>query len=127
MRRPVSVVAPQAADGGPVEDTFEAFEDRYFNLITFGQAPPTAPDLGLSDVVRIWSIPSDRENDAELARVGIPQPSFYLIRPDGHVGLSGKIVDAPAILRTSRRRSVLRQAWPGTTDADRDIMRPEGN
>jgi 2-polyprenyl-6-methoxyphenol hydroxylase-like FAD-dependent oxidoreductase len=86
-------------DGGPVEDTFEAFEDRYFNLITFGQAAPTAADLGLSDVVRTWSIPSNRENDAELARVGIPQPCFYLIRPDGHVGLSGKIVDAPAILR----------------------------
>ena len=35
----------------------------------------------------------------QLARVGIPQPSFYLVRPDGHVGLCGKTADAAAIQR----------------------------
>ncbi len=63
---------------GPVEDTFKAFEDRYFNLVAFGQAAPAAADVGFSDIVRTWTVPADPHNDAELARAGIPQPSFYL-------------------------------------------------
>jgi 2-polyprenyl-6-methoxyphenol hydroxylase-like FAD-dependent oxidoreductase len=81
----------------PVEDTFQAFEDCHFNLIAFGQSVPA--DLGFRDIVRTWSIPGNPENDAELARAGVPQPSFYLIRPDGHVGLCGKMADASAISR----------------------------
>jgi hypothetical protein len=85
--------------GGPVEDTFKAFEDRFFHLVAFGQAEPVSADLGFSDIVRTWTIPSDTQNDAELVRVHIPQPSFYLIRPDGYVGLCGKPVNVPAIRR----------------------------
>ena len=36
-------------------------------------------------------------NDAELARARIPQPSFYLLRPDGHVGLCGGLVETDAV------------------------------
>ena len=84
---------------GPVEDTFKAFEDRYFNLVAFGQTSPAAADFGLGDMVRTWTVPAEPHNDTELRRAGIPQPSFYLIRPDGHVGLCGKAIDAPAIRR----------------------------
>jgi hypothetical protein len=84
---------------GPVQDTFQAFEDRYFNLVAFGQAAPASAEPGFNDVIRSWTIPSDPHNNTELARVGIPQPSFYLIRPDGHVGLCGKTADATAIRR----------------------------
>ncbi|HEY6631033.1 MAG TPA: FAD-dependent oxidoreductase [Rhizobiaceae bacterium] len=83
--------------GGPVEDTFGAFEDLCFNLVVFGQSAPAG--LGFGDTVKSWTVASDPHNDAELARVGIPQPSFYLIRPDGHVGLCGRIADAAAIRR----------------------------
>ena len=38
-------------------------------------------------------------NDAELARVHIPQPSFYLLRPDGHVGLCGTRLEPGAVTR----------------------------
>ncbi len=82
---------------GTVEDTFRAFDDLHFHLVALGQPAPNSTDLGYGDIVRTWTIPSDPDNDAELARVGIPQPSFYLIRPDGHVGLCGKVVDLPAI------------------------------
>jgi 2-polyprenyl-6-methoxyphenol hydroxylase-like FAD-dependent oxidoreductase len=82
---------------GPVEDTFEAFEDRYFNLLAFGQA--ALDRQGFGDIVKSWAVPADPHNDAELARVGIPQPSFYLIRPDGHVGLCATAADAAAIGR----------------------------
>ena len=82
---------------GPVEDTFKAFEDRFFNLAAFGQTAPAAADIGFTDIVRTWTVPADPHNDAELARAGIPQPAFYLIRPDGHVGLCGKTIDAAAV------------------------------
>ena len=81
---------------GPIEDIFSAFEDRFFHLVGFGQP---APDTGFGDLVMSWTLPADVGNDAELARVGIPQPSFYLVRPDGHVGLCGKTADAAAIRR----------------------------
>jgi hypothetical protein len=34
-----------------------------------------------------------------LARAQIPRPSFYLLRPDGHVGLCGARLDAAELQR----------------------------
>jgi 2-polyprenyl-6-methoxyphenol hydroxylase-like FAD-dependent oxidoreductase len=103
---PLPAEAPQSGDrfpwlhlrltvDGPVDDTFDAFEDRFFNLVAFGQDAPKMQAYG--DLMRAWTVPADPQNDAELKRVGIAQPSFYLIRPDGHVGLCGKAVDPVAI------------------------------
>ena len=80
---------------GQVEDTFKSFEDSHFNLVAFGQSAQEA----FGDMVRVWNIPADPQNDRELVRAGIPQTSFYLIRPDGHVGLCGKKADCAAIKR----------------------------
>ena len=44
-------------------------------------------------------LPADPANDAELARAHIPQPSFYLLRPDGHVGLCGARLEPGAVTR----------------------------
>jgi hypothetical protein len=51
----------------------------------------------------------DAANDRELARARIPQPSFYLLRPDGHVGLAGARLDADATARYVAGRLHLRQ------------------
>jgi hypothetical protein len=51
---------------------------------------------GLGDLLRIQEVPNDSANDRELARAQIPQPSFYLLRPDGYVGLAGTYLDAAA-------------------------------
>ncbi len=32
-----------------------------------------------------------------LARVGVGKPSFYLLRPDGHIGLAGMRLDRDAV------------------------------
>ena len=48
-------------------------------------------------MMRTHRIPRIAENDQELARKNISQPSFYLLRPDGHVGLCGPGFDAAAI------------------------------
>ena len=62
---------------------------------------PTLPaeQAAFGALVRVHAIPADPANDAELARAGIPQPSFYLVRPDGHVGLCGGRFDADAVRR----------------------------
>jgi 2-polyprenyl-6-methoxyphenol hydroxylase-like FAD-dependent oxidoreductase len=84
---------------GSLEDLFQKLDDTHFNLMVFGQ--PSLPDvlLEFGDLLRIYSIPVDPVNDEELARVRIPQPSFYLVRPDGHVGLCGVRLEAAALKR----------------------------
>jgi 2-polyprenyl-6-methoxyphenol hydroxylase-like FAD-dependent oxidoreductase len=97
--------APQAGDrfpwlrlklaaNGPVEDLFQKLSDMHFNLILIGQPhfPESPPNIG--DLLCVHVIPADAANDEELARVRIPQPSFYLVRPDGYIGLCGRRLKA---------------------------------
>ena len=84
---------------GPTEDLFQKLDDTRFNLLVIGQAAPVEGLTGLGDLLRIHAIPVDPVNDSELARVHITQPSFYLLRPDGHVGLAGIQLDVAAIKR----------------------------
>ena len=95
--------------GGPVEDLFQKLDDTCFNLLAFGQRPT---DLGpahneAGDLLRVYMIPEDQENEAELERAKIPQPSFYLLRPDGHVGLSGTRLEAEAVRQYLREQANL--------------------
>jgi hypothetical protein len=100
--------------GGPSEDLFRKLDDTRFNLIVIGQpvvtyggcrfaepVPATSPGglPGLGDLLRTHAIPSDPVNDRELERASIPRPSFYLLRPDCHVGLSGIRLEAEAVTR----------------------------
>jgi 2-polyprenyl-6-methoxyphenol hydroxylase-like FAD-dependent oxidoreductase len=102
--------APQAGDrfpwlklkfkaNGDVEDLFERLDDTRFNLIVVGQPSPSANAFGLGDLVRSHVIPDDPANDQELSRAHISGPSFYLLRPDGHVGLSGTQLDVSEVAR----------------------------
>jgi hypothetical protein len=85
------------AANGPVEDLFQKLSDTHFNLIVIGQPPVPEGALGFGDLLRIHAIPGDPANDEELARTQIPQPSFYLIRPDGYVGLCGTRLEAGGV------------------------------
>src|SRR6266581_2623771 len=84
---------------GPVEDLFDQLDDTRFTLLLFGQAAPPGgiPDIGA--LVRIHEVPSDPANDRELARAHIPRVSFYLLRPDGHIGLAGARLETAAAVR----------------------------
>ncbi|HEX5963775.1 MAG TPA: FAD-dependent monooxygenase, partial [Gemmatimonadales bacterium] len=84
---------------GPTEDFFSKLDDRRFTLILIGQAAPPSGVSGLGDLLRTYVIPSNPANDRELARVQIPQTAFYLLRPDGHVGLAGVRMEAAAVTR----------------------------
>ena len=84
---------------GPVEDLFGKLDDTRFTLIAIGQATPPGGVPALGDLLHVLEVPSDPANDRELARAGIPLPSSYLLRPDGHVGLAGTHIDAAAVSR----------------------------
>ena len=84
---------------GPTEDLFGKLDDTRFTLILIGQASPPGGVPELGDLLRVLEVPSDLANDREFARAQIPRPSFYLLRPDGHVGLAGIHLDAGAASR----------------------------
>jgi len=84
---------------GRLEDLFGKLDDTRFTLLLFGQAAPPRGIPELGDQFYIHEVPSDRANDRELARVRIPRPSFYLLRPDGHIGLAGAGLDVAAARR----------------------------
>jgi hypothetical protein len=93
----------------PAEDLFDALDDTRFNLLVVGQPAPPDGLANLGDLLRVHAVVGDAANDRELARARIPQPSFYLLRPDGHVGLAGARLDADATARYVAGRLHLRQ------------------
>src|SRR5262245_27997766 len=100
---------------GPIEDLFEKLDDTRLTLIVVGQPAPPGEALALGDLLHRHAIPPDPANDAELARAQIPPPSFYLLRPDGHVGLCGGRLDAAAIARYASEDLGLRSTATGSS------------
>jgi 2-polyprenyl-6-methoxyphenol hydroxylase-like FAD-dependent oxidoreductase len=84
---------------GPAEDLFRALDDTRFILILIGQPAPPGGVSGLGDRLRTLEIPGDPANERELARARVPRPAFYLLRPDGHIGLCGARLEAAAVTR----------------------------
>jgi 2-polyprenyl-6-methoxyphenol hydroxylase-like FAD-dependent oxidoreductase len=84
---------------GPVEDMYQTVDDTRLGLIVIDQQAPSDEALGLGDLLRIHAIPVDPANERELARAKVPRPSFYLLRPDGHVGLCGGRLDIGSVRR----------------------------
>jgi 2-polyprenyl-6-methoxyphenol hydroxylase-like FAD-dependent oxidoreductase len=82
---------------GPIEDLFQKLDDTRYNLIVIGQPAPSGRALELGDLLSTHVIPDDAHNTRELARVRIPGQAFYLLRPDGHVGLAGSRLEPSAV------------------------------
>ena len=89
---------------GDVEDLFEACDDTRFNLIVFGQPAAAAEALRAARLLHVHPIPDDPVNGKALARAKIPALSFYLLRPDGHIGFCGTRLDTDAIDRYMSER-----------------------
>ena len=87
------------SENGAIEDSFRRIEDTKFNLLVFGQPAPDAGILGFGDMISVHAIPAGPENDKELVRAQIPACSYYLVRPDGYVGLCGGRLEAAAVMR----------------------------
>lgn len=84
---------------GPNEDLFEQLDDTRFNAIVIGQPAPSAESLGLGDLVRVHAIPTTGDNSTALTAKSIATPSYYLLRPDGHIGLAGTQLDVAEVKR----------------------------
>ena len=78
-------------------DMFEVLDDTKFHLLVIGQPAPARDQLRCGDLLEIHEIPAHPDNLRELARVSITAPAYYLLRPDGHVGLAGTRVDAAEV------------------------------
>ena len=87
------------ANSGAVEDLFERLDDTRFTLLLFGLADAATHGALAGAELRVEVIPDDAHNAAALKHAGIERPSFYLLRPDGHVGLCGRTFDAAALER----------------------------
>jgi 2-polyprenyl-6-methoxyphenol hydroxylase-like FAD-dependent oxidoreductase len=81
------------APNAPREDVFKKLDDTCFNLIAIGQAAPSADAFGVDDLLRVHVVPENGGNASTLAAAKIAAPSYYLLRPDGHVGLAGSRLD----------------------------------
>ncbi len=90
---------------GPVEDLFETLDDRHFHLLVFGARIESA--LPFERLIVPHVVAPTPRNDEALRRARIPQPSAWLLRPDGHVGLCGTRLDAAAIGRYVAERLTL--------------------
>ena len=101
-----------SAESGP-EDLYGKLDDTRFTLIVFGQPLPPGGVPGLGDLLRSYPVPNDPVNDQELARAEIPRIAFYLLRPDGYVGLSGVKLDTAAITRYLTERLRIQAITPG--------------
>ena len=74
------------ASGSPAVDLFERLDDTKFNLVIIGQQVPELPS-GWPIIVH--EILEAGTNVATLAKHNIPAQGYFLLRPDGHIGLAG--------------------------------------
>lgn len=106
--------APQAGDrfpwlhlvlqrDGAAQDSFQALDDTRFHLLLFGQSMPPGP-TAFGDLLRIHELPEHPENVREMKAHGLPGRAYYLLRPDGHVGLCGSELELVHLQRYARER-----------------------
>ena len=84
---------------GSAEDLFRRLDDTCFNLLLIGQSTAPADLAPLGDLVKIHHLLTGAPNDTEFARWRIPAPSYFLLRPDGYIGLAGVKYEHAAVTR----------------------------
>lgn len=98
----------ELASGGPVKDLYDELDDTHFQLVLFGQPAPAGPVAPFHDLLRVLEVPGTAANHRDLDAARIPRPSFYLVRPDGYIGVSGARLDLAALTRYASERLGLR-------------------
>jgi 2-polyprenyl-6-methoxyphenol hydroxylase-like FAD-dependent oxidoreductase len=86
-------------DRARAEDLFRHLDDTRFNLLLIGQLSDLQATNAPDGLLKAISIADDADNAAALASAGIVAPAFFLLRPDGHIGLAGMQLDSGVIDR----------------------------
>lgn len=86
-------------ENGHVHDLYQWLDDTRCHLLVFGQSLPSDELRSFGGLLQMHEIPELPENDAARAAANLPRRSFYLLRPDGHIGLCGERLDPAAISR----------------------------
>jgi hypothetical protein len=89
---------------------YQRLDDTRFNLIVIGQPLPRSPLFASGGAVRAHVAREDAANDRILARHGIGKPAYFLLRPDGHVGLAGARLELADIERYFEQRGFRQHA-----------------
>ena len=90
-------------DGSTVDDLFARLDDTRFNLLLFGQsAQGVVLPSDCAELITMHRVPDSARNMQVLATALITQPCFYLLRPDGYVGLKGGVFDVAALTQYLR-------------------------
>jgi hypothetical protein len=100
------------AANGPAEDLFRKLDDTRFNLVVVGQPAPAFEGLN------VLAIAAEGANAGELARAGVPAKSFFLLRPDGHVGVAGLDLDPGVVTRYLATIGVRLRTMAGVADRE---------
>jgi 2-polyprenyl-6-methoxyphenol hydroxylase-like FAD-dependent oxidoreductase len=100
-------------EGGAPEDLFEKLDDTRFTLLVIGQPVPAEMGPVLRRMADLIEIPSGGRNDGALAAAGLEPRTYYLLRPDGHIGLCGDRLEPAAVERYLSSRIGLRSAASG--------------
>jgi 2-polyprenyl-6-methoxyphenol hydroxylase-like FAD-dependent oxidoreductase len=93
-------------ENGTIADLFQQLDDLRYNLLVIGQPAPQPAASGFGDLVLTHALPDDPDNRKELAGAGIDGPAYYLVRPDGYIGLAGTRLDAAAVVRHLAERHI---------------------
>ena len=108
---------------GPVEDIFKVLDDTHYNLVIVGQPTPSRTALEMGDLLLTHVIPDDPHNTKEIKRAGITEPAFYLVRPDGHIGLAGGHLAPSAVTQYFSKCFIRTQT--GNTGASKTMGKPQ--
>ncbi len=105
---------------GRTQDLYGRLDDARFSVLAVGQPVSSGPQ-GAPIGVDWIEVGAEGDNREKLAAAGIPVPSFYLLRPDGHVALAGRTLTLEVVEEWLREHGIT----PEGQGSDRNLRAAE--
>lgn len=108
-----------ALQGSQSVPLWRALNDLRFHLVVMGQP---APDRDLVRGLDVITVPDTAENRKVLADAGLAGPRFHLVRPDGHIALTGTRCEPDRIARYFAERQIRMSAQDTRAAPDAGLL-----